>query len=95
MTDRNEHWAARRVVVHGRVQGVFFRDSCAREARSAGVRGWARNRADGTVEAWFEGPGQAVARLVAWCHHGPPHADVDAVDVVEDAPAGLETFRIQ
>jgi acylphosphatase len=83
------------VVVHGRVQGVFFRDACARRARAAGVAGTVRNRADGTVEARFEGPAAAVDALVAWCRDGPPHAEVTGVDVVEDSPTGLESFRIQ
>ena len=86
---------ARRVRVRGRVQGVFFRDSCAREAQAAGVAGWVRNRADGSVEAWFEGRPDAVERLVAWCREGPSRADVDSVDVVEDSSTGLEDFRIQ
>ena len=86
---------ALRVTVTGRVQGVFFRDSCAREARSQGVAGWVRNRSDGSVEAWFEGSPQAVEKLVTWCRHGPSRADVDGVDVDEEAPAGLDDFRIQ
>ena len=86
---------ARRVLVDGHVQGVFFRDSCAREARRQGVAGWVRNRADGRVEAWFEGHAQAVEKLVTWCRQGPPHARVTGVEVVEDSPAGLEGFRIQ
>jgi acylphosphatase len=87
--------AAVRVTVTGRVQGVFFRDSCAREARAQGVAGWVRNKADGNVEAWFEGRPQAVENLVTWCRQGPSRADVDGVDVVEEAPAGLDDFRIQ
>ena len=62
---------ARRVTVHGRVQGVFFRDSRRREASSRGVAGWVRNCADGTVEAWFEGAPDAVEALVAWARRGP------------------------
>lgn len=77
------------------MQGVFFRDSCAREARAAGVAGWVRNRADGTVEARFEGSPAAVDRLIAWCRHGPRHADVDDVEAIPVSPTGLETFRIQ
>ncbi len=83
------------MVVQGSVQGVFFRDSCAREARAAGVAGWVRNRPDGAVEAWFEGHPDAVDALVRWCRNGPPHAEVDDVEVIEDSPTGLETFRIQ
>lgn len=84
-----------RVTVSGRVQGVFFRDSCRREARAAGVVGWVRNRPDGTVEARFEGDPEAVDRLVSWCGHGPPGAVVTGVDVAADSPTGLEVFRIQ
>jgi len=87
--------SARRVVVRGRVQGVFFRDSCAGQARGAGVAGWIRNRADGTVEAWFEGRPQAVENLVTWCRQGPRHAEVTDVEVAAVSPAGLEGFRIQ
>ena len=83
------------MVVRGRVQGVFFRDACAREARSNGVVGWIRNRSDGAVEAWFEGHPQAVENLVTWCRQGPSRARIDGIDVTEDIPAGLEDFRIQ
>ena len=84
-----------RVVVSGRVQGVFFRDSCAREARASGVAGWISNRADGAVEAWFEGNPQAVEKLVTWCRQGPSRASVDGVERHEESPAGLDDFRIQ
>jgi acylphosphatase len=80
--------ARTRVVVHGRVQGVWFRDSCQREARNCGVSGWVRNREDGTVEAVFEGSPTAVGRLVAWCRTGPPTARVDATEVSEEPPVG-------
>jgi acylphosphatase len=83
------------VTVTGRVQGVFFRDSCARRARAAGVAGWIRNRPDGSVEAWFEGDPQAVENLVTWCREGSAQARVDRIEVQEDSPAGLEDFRIQ
>lgn len=86
---------ARRVLVSGRVQGVFFRDSCARRARAEGLAGWVRNRADGRVEAWFEGRPQAVENLVTWCREGPPHADVDGVEVIDERPASLDVFRIE
>jgi acylphosphatase len=69
------------VVVRGDVQGVFFRESCRREALTAGVAGWIRNRADGSVEAVFEGSEQAVDSLCSWCRQGPPHARVEQVDV--------------
>jgi acylphosphatase len=85
----------RRVQVEGRVQGVFFRDSCAREARAMGVFGFVRNRGDGAVEAVFEGPPEAVERMVAWCHHGPPRATVTAVRAEEEAPQGDQWFSVR
>lgn len=83
------------MVVSGRVQGVFFRDACARRARAEGLAGWVRNRPDGGVEAWFEGDPQAVENLVTWCREGSAQARVEEVDVSEVSPAGLEDFRIQ
>ncbi|HWD81280.1 MAG TPA: acylphosphatase [Kribbella sp.] len=85
---------ARRVVVHGQVQGVFFRDSCRRAAREAGVSGWVRNLPDGTVEALFEGSDDSVRRMVEWSHHGPPYAAVDSVDVLEAKPTGISGFTV-
>jgi acylphosphatase len=86
---------AREVVVHGQVQGVFFRDSCRREAERAGVTGWVTNEPDGTVRARFEGSAPAVDRLVAWMHEGPSHAGVERVDV-DDVPAeGLSRFEVR
>ncbi len=86
---------ARKVVVSGRVQGVFFRDSARREAQRLGVAGWVRNRPDGRVEAWFEGPPHAVEQLVRWCRDGPRHAEVDDVQVSEAEPEGHEAFAIR
>ena len=77
------------------MQGVWFRDSCRREALARDVAGWARNRMDGTVEAVFEGPAPAVAEMVAWCRTGPPRADVSGVDVTEEPPAGTVGFQIR
>ena len=85
----------RRVVAHGRVQGVFFRDSTRREARSRGVAGWVRNCPDGTVEAVFEGEPDAVEQLVAFCHHGPRGARVDRVDVADEEAEGISGFAIR
>jgi acylphosphatase len=85
----------RRVVVRGYVQGVFFRDSCRREARSCGVAGWVTNRHDGAVEAVFEGEPEAVAAMVDWCSRGPRGADVDAVDETLEEPEGLSEFEIR
>ena len=85
----------RRVVAHGRVQGVFFRDSTQREARSAGVAGWVTNRPDGAVEAVFEGDEAAVDRMVEFVRGGPGHADVEDVEVADEAPEGLEGFEVR
>jgi len=85
----------RRVVVHGRVQGVFFRDTLRRHAVAASVAGWARNSSDGTVEAVFEGEPHAVDALVTLCHRGPCGARVDRVEVADESPEGLVGFRIR
>jgi acylphosphatase len=84
----------RRVVVHGLVQGVFFRDSVRRRAQTVGVAGWVRNNRDGTVEAVFEGDPEAVESLVRFAHDGPRGARVDRVDVVDEEPEGLAWFRV-
>lgn len=83
---------AQRVRVHGRVQGVFFRDSCTREALSRGVTGWVRNDAEGTVSAHFEGAPADVEALVSWCRTGPPRARVADVDVRDVDPEGHDDF---
>ena len=85
----------RRVLVHGRVQGVFFRDSLRRRAQSHDVAGWACNRSDGAVEAVFEGRRDAVERLVAFARTGPRQAEVGRVDVLEEEPEGLSGFEIR
>jgi acylphosphatase len=85
----------RRVVVHGFVQGVYFRDTVRRQAVARGVAGWVRNNRDGTVEAVFEGKPDAVERLIALCHDGPRGARVDHVDVVEETPEGVSGFAIR
>ena len=85
----------RRVVVHGRVQGVFFRDSLRRLAEREGVFGWARNTSEGTVEAVFEGAPDDVERLVSFAKTGPPDAGVETVDVSEEEPEGLTGFSIR
>jgi acylphosphatase len=85
----------KRVVVHGFVQGVFFRDTVRRNAVSAGVAGWVQNNRDGTVEAVFEGELDAVERLVRLAHEGPRGARVERVEVVEEEPEGLVGFSIR
>ena len=76
----------RRVVVHGHVQGVFFRDSVRRRALAEGVSGWVRNNRDGTVEAVFEGEREAVERLVAYAREGPRGARVDRIETLAEDP---------
>ena len=85
----------RRVVVSGRVQGVFFRSSTEEEARALGVDGWVRNRPDGSVEAVFEGPADAVDALVEFCRRGPRWALVEKVEVEEEPPESQRGFRVR
>ncbi len=85
----------KRVVVSGRVQGVFFRDSTRRKASSRGVAGWVTNRPDGAVEAVFEGDAEAVDSLVRFTREGPRGADVDDVQVSDEQPEGLSGFEIR
>ena len=82
------------VVISGRVQGVFFRASCAEEAARRGIGGWVRNRYDGSVEAAFEGETDAVDRMIAWCREGPRGASVTQVDTREEAPTGERGFHV-
>ena len=85
----------RRVVVHGFVQGVYFRDSTQRLAQRDDVAGWVANRADGAVEAVFEGEREEVERLVDWTRTGPRGAQVEHVDVFTEEPEGLSGFVIR
>jgi acylphosphatase len=84
----------RRVIVRGRVQGVWFRGSTEAQAQAAGVCGWVRNRPDGSVEAAFEGAADCVEALVAFCRRGPRHARVVSVELFDEAPEGLRGFRV-
>jgi acylphosphatase len=85
----------RRLVIHGRVQGVFFRDSTREAAENEGVAGWATNRDDGAVEVVLEGLREAVESVVGYCRRGPASADVDSVDETDEAPEGLTGFEIR
>ncbi len=82
------------MIVHGRVQGVFFRAATEAEALAAGVAGFVRNRADGSVEAVFEGDPEAVAALVEFCGRGPRHAQVERIETYEEPPEGLRAFQV-
>jgi acylphosphatase len=83
-----------RAVVSGRVQGVWYRESCRREAERLGVGGWVRNRPDGRVEIEAEGPRPAVDALLTWAGHGPPRAVVDRMAVDDRPPLGESRFRV-
>lgn len=83
-----------RVLVEGRVQGVWFRESTREEAGRLGVHGWVRNLPDGRVEAVFEGEPTAVDALVDWTRRGPERASVTAVHVDREEPRGEDTFRV-
>jgi acylphosphatase len=85
----------RRVRASGRVQGVFFRDSTRQEAERHGVAGWVRNCGDGTVEAVFEGPEDAVEALVDFTRAGPGSSSVSHVDVESEEPEGLTGFDVR
>jgi acylphosphatase len=83
------------VLVSGLVQGVGFRLSTAAGARSRGLAGWVRNRADGGVEAVFEGPDELVAEMVRWCERGPRGARVERVESIDELPEGTHGFAIR
>jgi acylphosphatase len=85
----------RRVVVHGRVQGVFFRDSTRERARAHGVCGWIANRSDGAVEAVLEGEPEAVDSVVRFLETGPPSAEVERIETSDEAPEGLSGFSVR
>jgi acylphosphatase len=84
-----------RVLVSGKVQGVFFRDSTRAEAARRGLVGWVRNLRDGRVEAVFEGPAADVDALVLWCRTGPPLARPTHVERADEPEEGLKTFEIR
>lgn len=83
------------LIIEGRVQGVWFRESARRQALSLGVNGWVRNCPDGTVEAVAEGSDSPVQAFVSWCHSGPPAARVDRVrKTPEDYQGEFDTFEV-
>jgi acylphosphatase len=83
------------LIIEGRVQGVWFRDSTRQEAASLGLSGWVKNRFDRTVEVVAEGPRERVETFVTWCHHGPPAARVTGVrEFKEDFTGEFASFRI-
>lgn len=83
-------------IIHGRVQGVFFRASARDEALRIGVGGWVRNLPDGSVEALFEGETRKVEEALGWCHKGPPGARVTSVDISYEPYKGeFQHFEIR
>ncbi len=82
-------------IVHGRVQGVYFRDYTRREALRLGVCGWVRNLIDGTVEVLAEGPPEAVDSLLVWLHTGSPMSEVTKVDSREEKPDNYSSFVVR
>lgn len=83
------------VIVDGRVQGVFYRQECVRQAKARNVSGWVRNRADGTVEAVFEGEAEDVVGMVEWARIGTPAAMVEQVEATEEDAEGLSGFGVR
>jgi acylphosphatase len=83
------------VMIEGRVQGVFFRHHTQEMAFKLRVKGWVRNRRDGTVEAVFEGDMERVNEIIEWCHHGPPAAKVIKVHRAwEEYTGEFEDFSV-
>lgn len=80
---------AKTLRIHGKVQGVFFRESMRKEANRLGVVGWVRNRSDRTVEAWIQGEAEAVKSLDQWANKGPPNAAVNSIDREDQEPNPL------
>jgi acylphosphatase len=87
--------ARARVIVSGRVQGVFFRVETRSKAVSLGLSGWVRNLADGSVEAVFEGDRPLVEKAIDWCRHGPPGAAVARVDATWEEPVGERGYHVR
>lgn len=85
MPDDDNEIIARHLIIHGKVQGVYYRASAEARAKELGLCGWVRNRSDGTVEAVVGGAKRAVEAFIAWAHEGPPAARVDEI-VQTDAP---------
>ncbi|WP_375437370.1 acylphosphatase [uncultured Hymenobacter sp.] len=92
MTSVSQH---RILHIHGRVQGVFYRQSTRTEAQRLGLTGYARNNSDGTVTIEAEGPTEALDRLEAWCYKGPVAARVDKVEVEPGEVQGYQTFEVR
>ncbi len=88
----NEPMTARHLIIHGQVQGVFYRDWTVEAARNLDIVGWVRNLSDGPVEAHLEGAPEAVDRMIVAMHDGPPRAAVDHIDIADAQPQALTDF---
>lgn len=77
----DEGHKASRLIIHGRVQGVFFRDWTVEMASSLNLDGWVRNRSDGTVEAMLVGPNESVDQMIKHCHQGPRMSKVENIEI--------------
>ena len=89
MTDLAVH-----IIVHGQVQGVFYRSSAQARALELGLTGWVRNLLNGTVEVHAEGDQDALDRFIEWCQQGPPSAKVSQFDLAWIAPQAVSNFQI-
>jgi len=84
------------VIISGRVQGVWFRADTKDKAEQLGIGGWVRNTTDGKVEAVFEGDEENIKEMLDWCHHGPPSAEVENVEIEKQTPSnGFDGFSIK
>jgi acylphosphatase len=83
------------IVVHGSVQGVFFRASTQSQASEHSLTGWVRNRPDGTVEIHAEGEKESLDRFIEWCRQGPPAANVQRLDLDWVASQSLSDFEVR
>ncbi len=84
------------VIISGRVQGVWFRANTKQKAEQLGINGWVKNIADGKVAALFEGDEKHVQEMIEWCHHGPPLAKVENIEVKKQSPTnGFEGFSVR
>ena len=94
--DKLEDMVRVRLMIEGRVQGVFFRASTFEQATQLGLKGWVRNCPDGSVEVVAEGERKKIDDLITWCHHGPPRAHVGNVKLQwENFQNEFQDFRIR
>lgn len=86
---------ARRGLISGRVQGVYYRESTRQQAQRLDVSGWVRNLADGRVECHLEGTAEALKELELWLWQGPEAAQVTAVELADAAVEGFTDFQVR